>query len=81
MVVYRSLDEFTDEFKLTLIESGNVDVLKTVYGKNNVDVDESGDITIDVKSESPQELVWVFEFEVLSKRANSALSNSGSLAV
>ena len=65
-IVYRSLTEMVDNFALTLIESENIDVLKTVYGSANVK-DNDGTIEVDVKTEDPEELVWVFE---LSLRGN-----------
>lgn len=59
-IVYRSLTEMVDNFSLSLIESENVDVLKAVYGSSNVTA--TGDvITVDVKTEDPEESVWVFE--------------------
>ena len=57
----------TDNFKLKLIESENVDVLKNVYGDSNV-TESSGAITVSVKAEDPQEKVWVFE---LAMRGNA----------
>lgn len=67
MVVYRSLTELNDLFDLKLIESENPDVLKATYGDSNVTVDSTGNITVDVKAEDPQEKIWVFE---LSLRGN-----------
>lgn len=61
-IVYRSLTEMTDNFIFKLIESLNVDVLKTTYGDDNVSVDIStGEVTVNVKTEDPQEASWVFE--------------------
>lgn len=60
-IVLRSLTEMNDEFSLTLIETKNVDVLKAVYGDDNVTVDASGDVTVSVIAEDPEEAVWVFE--------------------
>lgn len=61
-VVYSSLTEYKDPFTITLIESGNVEVLKTVFGAGNVSVDAiTGNITLSVKGELPPELVWVFD--------------------
>lgn len=65
-IVYRSLTEMVDNFSLTLIESENIDVLKAVYGDANV-TENDGTIQIDVKTEDPEEMVWVFE---LSLRGN-----------
>lgn len=61
LIVYSSLDEFTDTFSLALIETLNVDVLKTVYGDANVTVDAGGKVTVKVKAEMPAEKVWVFD--------------------
>lgn len=65
-IVYRSLTEMIDNFSLTLIESENIDVLKAVYGSDNVK-DNNGTIEVEVKTEDPEEMVWVFE---LSLRGN-----------
>lgn len=65
-IVYRSLTEMVDNFSLKLIESENVDVLKAVYGDDNV-TESSGAITVNVKSSDPEEKIWVFE---LSLRGN-----------
>lgn len=59
-IVYRSLNGLNDQFSFALIESENVDVLKAVYGKDNVNV--SGDAySVTVKAEDPEEAVWVIE--------------------
>lgn len=67
-IVYRSLTELNDNFGLALIESENIEVLKSVYGDSNVKEvtvgsgdDEHTEIEIDVVAEDPQEKVWVFE--------------------
>ena len=60
-IVYRSLTGLNDNFSLSLIESENADVLKNVYGDSHVSVDASGNITVNVVADDPQEKVWVFE--------------------
>lgn len=60
MIVYRSLTELNDNFTLKLIESKNVDVLKSVYGDANVTT-SGGKTTVNVKAEDPQEKIWVFD--------------------
>lgn len=60
LVVYQSLDEFTDQFKLTLIEAKSIDVLKAAYGDDNV-TENDGTIHVEVNADDPQERVWVFE--------------------
>lgn len=61
LIVYSSLDKFIDTFSLALIETLNVNVLKTVYGDSNVTVDGNGKIHIVIKSEMPSEKVFVFD--------------------
>ena len=61
MIVYRSLEELTDNFSLVLIESKNANVLKAVYGDDNVTEDASGELHVAVKAEDPVEAVWVFD--------------------
>ena len=60
-IVYRSLTELTDNFKFAMIESKNKDVLKAVYGDDNVTETESGDTHVVVKAEDPQEAAWVID--------------------
>lgn len=60
LIVYQSLDEFTDQFKLTLIEAKSVDVLKAAYGDDNV-TESNGTIHVEVNADDPQERVWVFD--------------------
>ena len=61
VIVYNSLDGLDDTFKLALIETENVEVLKAVYGTSNVSEDASGNIQVDVKADDPEEAVWVIE--------------------
>ena len=78
-IVYRSLTEFTDNFSCALIESENVDVLKNVYGDSNVTVDGSGNITIDIKAQDPQEKVWVFEIALRGDRHKRIVIPDGAI--
>ena len=78
-IVYRSLTEMNDEFGLALIETENVDVLKTVYGADNVTVDASGNISIDVVGEDPEERVWVFELALRGDRAKRIVVPDGAI--
>lgn len=59
--VYRSLESMNDEFKFAMIETENVEVLKTVYGANNVTVDAQGNVEVKVIAEDPEEAVWVID--------------------
>lgn len=78
-IVYRSLTEMNDEFGLALIETENVDVIKTVYGENNVSVDADGNISIDVVGEDPEERVWVFELALRGDRAKRIVIPDGAI--
>ena len=70
VIVYRTLTEMQDNFMFKLIESLNPEVLKAVYGSSNVIVTGGGGsiapmggatVSVNVKSENPEEGVWVFE--------------------
>lgn len=79
MVVYRSLNGMTDDFKLTLIETENADVIKTVYGDDNVTVGVDGSITVNVKAEDPVERVWVFELALRNEKAKRIVIPDGAI--
>lgn len=79
LIVYRSLNELTDEFGLSLIESENVDVLKTVYGDSNVTVDADNNVTVKIKAEDPQEKVWVFELALRGGKAKRIVVPDGAI--
>ena len=68
-----------DEFSLALIETENVDVLKTVYGESHVTVDGSGNASIDVVGEDPVERVWVFELALRGGRAKRIVIPDGAI--
>lgn len=79
MIVYRSLNELNDTFSLTLIESENADVLKAVYGDSNVTTDSDGTIHVAVKSEDPQERVWVFDLSLRGSKAKRIVIEDGAI--
>lgn len=79
VIVYRSLTELNDLFKLALIESKNIDVLKAVYGDSNVTVDASGNISVNVKAEDPQEKIWVFELALRGNLAKRIVVPDGAI--
>lgn len=77
-IVYRSLTELNDNFKLTLIESENVEVLKAVYGADNV-TDSDGAIVVDVKASDPEEMIWVFDLSLRGGKAKRIVIPSGAI--
>lgn len=79
MIVYRSLEELDDNFVLKLLESENVDVLKTVYGDSNVTVNSDGDIAINIKADDPQEKIWVFELALRGGKAKRIVIPDGAI--
>lgn len=78
-IVLRSLTEMNDEFSLTLIETKNEDVLKAVYGEDNVTVDASGNVTVNVVAEDPEEAVWVFELALRGGIARRIVIPDGAI--
>lgn len=78
MIVYRSLNELDDNFALTLLESENVDVLKAVYGDENV-TEEDGKITVNVKAVDPEEMIWVFELSLRNGKAKRIVIPDGAV--
>ncbi len=78
-IVYRSLTEMNDEFSLSLIETENVDVLKTVYGESHVSVDADSNVSVDVVGEDPIERVWVFELALRGGKAKRIVIPDGAI--
>lgn len=78
MIVYRSLNELTDNFNLKLIESENEEVLKVVYGSDNVST-ENGVTHVEVKAEDPEELVWIFELSLRNDMARRIVIADGAV--
>ena len=56
-----------DTFKLKLIESLNINVLKTVYGSSNVTGDLDTGLTIKAKNEEPEQFSWVIDMILKGK--------------
>lgn len=78
-IVYRSLTEMNDEFSFALIETENADVLKTVYGSDNVTVSGDNSITVNIVAEDPEELVWVFELALRGGIARRIVIPDGAI--
>lgn len=58
-VVLTTQTEKTDEFTVTLIETMNEDVLKTVFGESRVSGSLESGLAVQVNSEEQSESVWV----------------------
>ena len=79
-IIYRSTNKMDDTFKFALLETKNIDVLKTVYGNSNVSVDGvSGETHVQVKSEDPQELVYVIELRLRGGIARRIVIMDGAI--
>ena len=59
--VLNVLTEKTDEFQCTLIEVLNEDVLKAVYGANNVTGTLATGITVTANADEQEEAIWVVD--------------------
>lgn len=79
VIVYRSLNGLDDNFKFMLIESENVDVLKAVYGNNNVTVDGSGNIHTEVKADDPVEAAWVIDLALRNGKSRRIVISDGAI--
>lgn len=60
-VVLTPQTEKTDDFKVTLIEGLNIDVLKAVYNADNVEGSLEEGLTVTANSDEHEECVWVAE--------------------
>lgn len=59
--VLNVLTEKTDEWQCTLIEVLNVNVLKAIYGANNVSGTLSTGITVTANTDEQEEAIWVVD--------------------
>lgn len=68
-------DTFTNE----LIEVLNEDVLKVVYGENNVSVGENGEIHVKATAEQLEAHAWVIDMVLRDNRAKRIVISNGTL--
>ena len=69
-----------DTFALTLLESLNTDVLKTIYGSANVTVDGSGNITVKATAGEMPSGAWVFDMILKGGRAKRIVVPNGTIS-
>ena len=69
-----------DTFSLTLLEAMNEDVLKTVYGSDNVTKDGSGNITVKATADTMPSGSWVFDMIVKGGRAKRIVVPNGTIS-
>lgn len=60
-IVYTYQSEKPDTFSFTLIESGNAEVLKTIYGDANITGDMATGLTVKANAKELPECPWVIE--------------------
>lgn len=68
-----------DTFKFKLIESLNEEVLKSVYGKDNVKSDNSAGISVKANSAEIEESAWVIDMILKGGTAKRIVIPSGKL--
>lgn len=74
-------NEMSDEWKLTLIESLNPDVLKTVYGDAHVTVSSSTNtITVEATAEQRMDAVYVIDMAMKGGALKRVVIPNGSLS-
>ncbi|MDN6706377.1 hypothetical protein [Corynebacterium glyciniphilum] len=54
-------NDFTRTYSFTLVEAANIDVLRLVFGKDNVTTDEDGTIVVSGSKDQLPHLTWVME--------------------
>lgn len=69
-----------DSFKLTLIEILNADVLKAVYGSNNVTVDANGNISVKVNADDLGSGCWIIDMIMRGDRKKRIVIPNGTIS-
>lgn len=73
-------DNYNDNFNFELLETLDVEVLKTVYGSANVTGSLSAGISVSVKPEQHPDLCWVFEMIMRGNVAKRIVLPSASIS-
>ena len=75
-------EEKPDTFQFTLIEVLNVEVLKAVYGSNNVTGTLTGTngITIEANADEPEEAVWAIDMVMNSNTVKRVVIPHGKIS-
>ena len=79
-VVLTTQTEKSDEFEFTLIESLNVDVLKAIYGSDNVSGSLSTGITVRANSKEVEAASWVIDTIMTGGVLKRTVIEAGKLA-
>ena len=78
--VINNQKERPDSFQFTLLESLNVDVLKTVYGADNVIIDASGNITVKATADELSSGSWVIDMKMRNDRKKRIVIPNGTIS-
>ena len=73
-------EEKPDEFKFTLIEALNLDVLKAIYGEANVTGSLSAGLTINATGDEPSLNVWVVEMVMTGNTKKRIVIPNGKIS-
>ena len=71
--------EKTDNFKFTMIEALNADVLKRIFGSSNVTVATAGDITVNATTDDMEEGIWVFDMVLTGSKVKRIIIPKGRI--
>ena len=73
-------EEKTDTFQFTLIEVLNLEVLKAVYGSDNVTGTLSTGVTVSANAKEPEEGVWVVDMVMNSNAVKRVVIPHGKIS-